>query len=234
MKKLLLLSMLAFMPMLMLAGVTVYVQSEAAPNLYVWNADGQAINGQWPGTAMSQTVAMDGVTYYAATFEAEKINLILNNAAGQTSDITNIIDDVVLSYSGGSDFSDVTQQVLYGENLSLPEQAAFVTGKQFCYLLTDNLAAPMAYAWNGEGEVTAAYRARYAKLLGDELWEHDIKVKTLNGGKTIEFVGGIFAANKNIKDFQEKVYGNLVAYGYTRSQYKWIEHDTEYTYFDIK
>lgn len=83
-------------------------------------------------------------------------------------------------------------------------------------------------------ELQPAYRARYSKLLGDELWEHDIKVKTLNGGKTIEFIGGIFASNKNIKDFQEKVYGNLVDYGYTRSQYKWIEHDTEYTYFDIK
>ena len=79
-----------------------------------------------------------------------------------------------------------------------------------------------------------SYRARYAELLGKELWENNIKVHTSNGGKTITFVGGMFANNKNIADFQKKIYGNLYAYGFEKSLYKWIEHDPEIVEYKVE
>ena len=79
-----------------------------------------------------------------------------------------------------------------------------------------------------------SYRDRYAELMGKELWENNIKVHTANGGKTIIFVGGAFSNNKNIAEFQKKIYGSLYAYGFEKSQYKWIEHDPEIVEYKIE
>lgn len=79
-----------------------------------------------------------------------------------------------------------------------------------------------------------SYRDRYAELMGNELWENNIKVQTANGGKTIIFVGGAFSNNKNIAEFQKKIYGSLYAYGFEKSQYKWIEHDPEIVEYKIE
>lgn len=81
--------------------------------------------------------------------------------------------------------------------------------------------------------IMPAYRKQYAKLLGDELWRANIEVKLLNKGKTLELVGGIFASNNAIAEMQEKIAGTLRTYGFTRVQYRWVEYDQEYTYYDL-
>ena len=81
--------------------------------------------------------------------------------------------------------------------------------------------------------IQPAYREQYAKLLSKELWEANIKVKMLNGGSTLELVGGIFASNKAIKEMQNKIAGSLRNYGFTRVQYRWIESDPEFTFYDL-
>ena len=81
--------------------------------------------------------------------------------------------------------------------------------------------------------IQSAYRKQYAKLLGDELWRANIEVKLLNKGKTLELVGGIFASNNAIAEMQEKIAGTLRTYGFTRVQYRWVEYDEEYTYYDL-
>lgn len=81
--------------------------------------------------------------------------------------------------------------------------------------------------------IQPAYRERYAKLLGDELWKANINVKMLKGGETLELVGGVFASNKAIDEMQNKIAGTLRNYGFTRVQYRWVESDPEYTFYDL-
>lgn len=77
-------------------------------------------------------------------------------------------------------------------------------------------------------------RKQYAAILKDKFWEHDIDVKTTNGGKDIWFIGGIFAAHKNIKDFEAQAEENLKALGFHRAYYKWVDTDlAESTYYDL-
>lgn len=76
-------------------------------------------------------------------------------------------------------------------------------------------------------------REQYAKTLGKKLWEDNIYVELSNGSKTITFIGGIFANNRNIKQWQEGCYNQLAAFGFKQVRYKWIKHATEYTYYDL-
>lgn len=77
-------------------------------------------------------------------------------------------------------------------------------------------------------------RKQYAAAIKEKLWEKDIEVKTTNEGKDIWFIGAIFAAHKNIKDFEAQIEEYLKALGFHRAYYKWV--DTEYaesTYYDL-
>lgn len=82
-------------------------------------------------------------------------------------------------------------------------------------------------------ELKKVCRSQFAKQLKDKLWEENIDIKTSNGGTTITFIGGIFASNKNIKNWHEKIAPTLSEFGFKQANYKWIEHDTEYTYYTI-
>ena len=78
------------------------------------------------------------------------------------------------------------------------------------------------------------YRNKYTKLLKDKLWLDNITVRTENGGKTLWLIGGIFASNRNISDFQNRSESMFKALGYKRICYKWIDvSSAEYTYFDL-
>lgn len=77
-------------------------------------------------------------------------------------------------------------------------------------------------------------RKEYGDLIGKKLWEHDIEVNV--GGQsynTIEFIGGIFAANKNIKETHVTLIEMLETLRFDRANYKWYEYDSNYTYYKI-
>lgn len=97
-------------------------------------------------------------------------------------------------------------------------------------LMSDNSAK----AKKIQPEVMQSWRALYVKNLGDKLWEDNIYVECPNGGTTITFIGGIFANNKNIKQWEEQIESQLADMGFKQVRYKWIKHDTEYTYYDIQ
>ena len=61
-----------------------------AAYVYAWDADGNAINGEWPGAAQAETVTNDyGETQFKCTVPAGAVGVILNNGNGaQTEDIT--------------------------------------------------------------------------------------------------------------------------------------------------
>lgn len=90
---------------------TIYVKADAAPYLYVWQNESDELNGDWPGTPMSETTIVKGATFYTKTisYTADGFNLILNdNQGNQTSDISGD-GDIYLTYNGSKDFSNVTE-----------------------------------------------------------------------------------------------------------------------------
>ena len=77
-------------------------------------------------------------------------------------------------------------------------------------------------------------RKLYASYMDTKLWKYDIDVVVKGGNyNTIEFVGGLFAANKNILDFHVSILETIKDLRFTRINYKWYEYDDEYTYYKI-
>lgn len=77
-------------------------------------------------------------------------------------------------------------------------------------------------------------RENYAKIVKDKLWEENIKVQCFGSRKTtLQFTGGMFASNKNKKDFQTTLSEIFRDFRFNRINYKWYEYDDEYTYYTI-
>lgn len=86
-------------------GISVYFESNTVSagwsniNCYAWDNDDNKLLGEWPGTAMTDTVFLYGRTYFVATFDRDvkSVNVIFNNGTGQTADIENIDCDTYFS-----------------------------------------------------------------------------------------------------------------------------------------
>lgn len=77
-------------------------------------------------------------------------------------------------------------------------------------------------------------RKQYAKIVSNKMWENDIEVYANGTGKNyINFTGGVFAANKNKKDFQTQVHEVLKMFRFKQSRYRWYKGEDEYTYYTI-
>lgn len=77
-------------------------------------------------------------------------------------------------------------------------------------------------------------RKEYAKLARNLLWESDVDVSISgNNYTTLTFTGGIFAANKNIKDSQNELSEMLHILRFKKSIYKWYKYDDSYTYYTL-
>lgn len=78
------------------------------------------------------------------------------------------------------------------------------------------------------------YRKQFTQIMKDRLWEENINVSVSGNANTVLwFTGGIFASNKQIKLFQEQIESEVRTFGFKRTCYKWIKHDSEYTYYDL-
>lgn len=78
-------------------------------------------------------------------------------------------------------------------------------------------------------------RRDFGKIFDEMMWEYDIDVVIKgNRNTTIEVIGGLFAANKNIKFVHEKMRDRFVELKFKRAQYKWYEGDDEYTYYTLE
>lgn len=77
-------------------------------------------------------------------------------------------------------------------------------------------------------------RSEYGKIVKNKLWEHDIDVKVFGRRKTtLQFTGGIFASNRNIKDYQTTLNEILHNLRFKRIKYKWYEND-DATYYTLE
>lgn len=77
-------------------------------------------------------------------------------------------------------------------------------------------------------------RKAYGEILKDKLWTENIEVATKgNGHTTLEFVGALFASNKNKQDTQQMLSEMLHLLRFKRTNYKWYKYDEEYTYYSM-
>ena len=77
-------------------------------------------------------------------------------------------------------------------------------------------------------------RKQYAKIVAKKMWENDIEVSANGTGKRyINFSGGVFAANKNKKEFQTQVQEVLNMFRFNQARYRWYKGESEYTYYTM-
>lgn len=78
------------------------------------------------------------------------------------------------------------------------------------------------------------YRKAYANIMADKVWENDVYISTSGSTNTIfNLTGGIFAANKNIKEMQETIHSILYSLRFKQSRYRWYKGADDYTYYTI-
>ena len=137
------------------AAITIYCKASAAPYLYAWSVSGGTtteLNGKWPGTMMTSTTTIDGVSYYYQSFTGvQSINLIFNNGSGQqTKDISDITASTMFTYDGGSGYTIIEQTPV--EQPETPAENSI-----HCYFINSGRWATIRlYAWD-QNSNNAAY-----------------------------------------------------------------------------
>ena len=77
-------------------------------------------------------------------------------------------------------------------------------------------------------------RKEYAKVVNKLMWEHDVDVSASGKNYTnLNFTAGMFAANKNKKDFQEQLKDAPKMFRFRQTRYRWYKGEDEYTYYTI-
>lgn len=78
-------------------------------------------------------------------------------------------------------------------------------------------------------------RDSYGPAIRQNLWEHDLSAKTNGKGyRNLEFVGAAFAANRNIKQFQETISNVVHQLRFKKVKYRWYKGASEFTFYDVK
>jgi hypothetical protein len=79
-------------------------------------------------------------------------------------------------------------------------------------------------------------RREMGRIIGDKLWRENISVSVLGSNYVnMIFVGGIFASNANIEDFNKEIASLLVKARFQKSTYKWIPSGDSKGYsFNVK
>jgi len=78
-------------------------------------------------------------------------------------------------------------------------------------------------------------RKNYGDVVSKKLWENNITVNAKGiGYTTLEFIGGIFANNKNKQEMQNSLNEILTQLRFKRVNYKWFKNDDEYTYYTME
>ena len=125
----------------------VYVAVEngaQAPYIYSWTEGGTERSGSWPGTPMTEKVTVNGKEFWKYSFNVGPMNIILNDGNGnQTANIENLTHDYFFSYSGGTDYSDIT--ALYWKP-EVPYCVKPIKESIYCYF-RGNKEFKKPYAW---------------------------------------------------------------------------------------
>ena len=78
-------------------------------------------------------------------------------------------------------------------------------------------------------------RKAYAEYAHKLLWEQDIDVTSSGStNATLTLVGAVFASNTGIASVESNIEEMLKELRFKKVNYKWIQHEEEYQYFDLK
>ena len=112
--------------------ITINVSAKQAPYLYVWDAEDEVLNGEWPGTLMNETTTTtNGTKWYTKTFTVVgTINIIFNDGTGnQTANIAGLGDGQhYYTYNGGSTYAEVDENYEPGSTPE-PEEPLYILGE---------------------------------------------------------------------------------------------------------
>ncbi|MBR5039366.1 MAG: starch-binding protein [Prevotella sp.] len=136
-------------------GITIYVDTDPAQtnaHLYTWKG-GDPLTTAWPGDKVSnfKTKIVNGKTWYYRTYDAIKLNAILNNGNGgdgnQTEDIMDLVGDQFFTYTGGGNYTNVTSEYIDYVYQDLPACATPQEGTYAYFENTGNWDNVYAYAF---------------------------------------------------------------------------------------
>ena len=75
-------------------------------------------------------------------------------------------------------------------------------------------------------------RKNYIKAISHTFWRENVEVTTSGkGSNAITFIGGVFAANKNIEEFYKKVDESLSELRFQKVIFMWYKGQDDYTYY---
>ena len=124
--------------------------------IYAWDADGNALCGEWPGAAQAETVTNGfGETQFIIQIPEGAVGVIANNGTQQTADITDFTYDGYWIDGTQNELGHYNVQgfMLDPQPSSGDEPTTHGGGDSSQIILTDNLGWGVAYiyAWDADG-----------------------------------------------------------------------------------
>ena len=165
--------------------ITVYVKADA-PYLYAWNDDGNALNGEWPGTKMTQKRTIGGVEFFYKTFSKSSsdysINFLLNDGDGddsKTQDVTGVAGDVFYTYSNNEarDLSNIYLAELYDPFVCIDKPSGDLPANKKVYINASYGDAKIVYTTNGSDPTATSQQATAMKELSFTTVGEQVTVK---------------------------------------------------------
>ncbi len=153
--------------------ITIYVKADNA-YLYAWDDGGTPLNGEWPGTLLTQKRTVGGVEFFYKTFAKPSpdysINFLLNNGDGdesKTEDVTSVSGDVFYTFSDGDarDLSNIYLAELYNPFVCIDKPSGDLPANKKVYINASYGDAKIVYTTDGSEPTAASQQATAMKEL---------------------------------------------------------------------
>jgi alpha-amylase len=165
--------------------ITVYVKADTA-FLYAWDDGGNALNGEWPGTKMTQKRTIGGVEFFYKTFAKSSpeysINFLLNKGDGddsKTQDVTDVSGDVFYTFSDGDarDLSNIYLAELYNPFVCIDKPSGNLPANKKVYINASYGDAKIVYTTDGSEPTASSPQATGKKELSFTTVGQEVTVK---------------------------------------------------------
>lgn len=165
--------------------ITVYVKADTA-FLYAWDDGGTALNGEWPGTKMTQKRTIGGVEFFYKTFNKNgndySINFLLNKGDGdgsKTQDVTGVGGDVFYTFNGGEarDLSNIYLAELYNPFVCIDKPSGSLPANKKVYINASYGDATIVYTTDGTVPTASSSKATGMKELSFTTVGQEVTVK---------------------------------------------------------
>ena len=165
--------------------ITIYVKGDTA-YLYAWDDGGTPLNGDWPGSEMTQKRTVGGVEFVYKTFSKPnpdyKINFLLNDGSGdetKTQDVTSVAGDVFYTFSDheARDLSNIYLAELYNPFVCIDKPSGNLPADKNVYLNASYGDAKIVYTTDGSQPTASSTQAIGMKELSFTNVGEDVTVK---------------------------------------------------------